>query len=218
MLKYLVRKNFIVFNFHGWSQPWKLNTDHILYVTLHTSTVVIATMDIHRTLESKRRDMLILLETVIQSHFLSHTSIKHQIISWLRGVVKSTQRLTSFVINYHLTCMMGIVDFRVWETKLKPLPSLGTRLHTAMPKWLHGCAWYLGIHVAYSWSIDDTTLSNVHFEALSVFAAILPTACSIDGFLQPAYRFAMGLANSLILSCTLAWSALAVSAIALRLD
>ena len=39
--------------------------NHALYVTLHTSTVGIATMEI---LERERRDKLILLKTVLQSH------------------------------------------------------------------------------------------------------------------------------------------------------
>ena len=45
-----------------------MNTDHTLYVTLLTSTVGTATMDTHRTLEKERRDKLILLEMVLQSH------------------------------------------------------------------------------------------------------------------------------------------------------
>ena len=58
---------FFVFNFFGWSQPRKLNTDHTLHVTLCTSTVGTATMDTLRSLERERRDKLILLEMVLQS-------------------------------------------------------------------------------------------------------------------------------------------------------
>ena len=53
--KYFVRKNFVVFNFCGWSQPQKLNTDHTLYVTLSMSTIGTATMDTHRTLKKKKK-------------------------------------------------------------------------------------------------------------------------------------------------------------------
>ena len=66
-----MHKNFIVFNFRGWSQPQKLNADHTSYVTLRTSTVGTATMDTHRILEKERRDKLILLKTVLQSHSLN---------------------------------------------------------------------------------------------------------------------------------------------------
>ena len=67
-------KNFVVFNFRGWSQPRKLNTDHTLYVTLHMGTVGTATMDTHRTLEKEIRDELIVLETVLQSNSLNQLS------------------------------------------------------------------------------------------------------------------------------------------------
>ena len=100
-------KNFVVFNFRGWSQPQKLNTDHALYVTLRTSTVGTATMDMHRTLEKERGDKLILLEMVLQSHSLNQLSnVDRTSDRWigllLRGVVKSTQhvRSISLVINY----------------------------------------------------------------------------------------------------------------------
>ena len=68
--KYFVRKKFVIFNFRGWSQPQKLNTDHALYVTLCMSTIGTDTMDTLRSLEEERRDKLILLEMVLQSHFL----------------------------------------------------------------------------------------------------------------------------------------------------
>ena len=48
----------------------ELNTDHTLYVTLCTSTVGTATLDTLRSLERERRDKLILLEMVLQSHSL----------------------------------------------------------------------------------------------------------------------------------------------------
>ena len=50
-----MRKNFVKFDFHGWSQPRTLNTDHTLYVTLRTSTMGTAHMDMHRTLEKEKR-------------------------------------------------------------------------------------------------------------------------------------------------------------------
>ena len=49
----------------------KLNTDHTLYVTAYKYH---STMDMHRTLEKERRDKLILLETVLQSHSLNQLS------------------------------------------------------------------------------------------------------------------------------------------------
>ena len=47
------RKYFVVFNFCGWSQPRKFNTDmgSYLYVNLRMITVGTATMDIHKTPE-----------------------------------------------------------------------------------------------------------------------------------------------------------------------
>ena len=108
-----VLKKFVVFNFRGWSQPWKLNTDHTLYVTLCTSTVSTATMDTLRSLERERRGKLILHEMVLQSPSLHQLLNVNRIGSWPRGVVKSTQMIdhrTSFVINYHLVGVTGIVD------------------------------------------------------------------------------------------------------------
>ena len=55
VLKIFREQKIVVFNFHGWNQPQKLNTDRTLYVTLCTSTVGTAAMDTLRSLERERR-------------------------------------------------------------------------------------------------------------------------------------------------------------------
>ena len=64
-------KNFIVFNIHRWSKPRKLNMDYTLHATLCTSSVGRATMDMLRTLDKERRNKLVSLETVLQTHSLN---------------------------------------------------------------------------------------------------------------------------------------------------
>ena len=103
-------KKFVVFNFCGWSQPRKLNTAHTLYVTLCTSTVGTDTMDTLRSLEGERRDNTWNGLTSPSLHQLLNVD---RIGSWQRGVVKSTQMInhrTSFVINYYLVGVTGIID------------------------------------------------------------------------------------------------------------
>ena len=70
-LKIFCAQKFVAFNFCGWNQQRKLNTDHTLYATAHKYC---STMDMHRTLEKERRDKLILLKTVLQSHSLNQLS------------------------------------------------------------------------------------------------------------------------------------------------
>ena len=88
--------------------------DHTLYVTLRTSSVGTVTMDTHRTLEKERRDKLTLLKMVLQSRsliqLLNIDRTSDRIMT--EGVVKSTQRSTSFVITYRLVGVIGIVEFR----------------------------------------------------------------------------------------------------------
>ena len=92
----------------------KLNVDHTLYVTLCMSTVGTATMDTLRSLERERRGKLILLEMVLHSHSLTSAleCRSDQIMTKRCGQIDTNDRLTSFVINYHLVGMTGVVDRR----------------------------------------------------------------------------------------------------------
>ena len=105
--KYFVLKIFraqkiVVFDFRGWSQPQKLNTDHTLYVTLCTSTVGTATMVTLGSLERERRDKLILLDMVLQSHPLHQLLNVDRIVTEGCGQIDTNDQSTSFIINYHL--------------------------------------------------------------------------------------------------------------------
>ena len=90
--------------------------DHTLYVTLCTSsgTVGTATMDTLRSLERERRDKLILLEMVLQSHSLHQLLNVDRILDWIMtegcSPIDTNDRSTSFVINYHLVGVTGIVE------------------------------------------------------------------------------------------------------------
>ena len=89
---------------------WLVNMDHTLYVTLCMSTVGTATMDTLRSLERERRDKLILLEMVLQSHSLHQLSNVDQIVTEGCGQIDTNDQSTSFVMNYHLVGVTGIVD------------------------------------------------------------------------------------------------------------
>ena len=65
---------------------------------------------IEYTRKRKKRQVYLTRNGVIKP--LSESALKHQIRSRLRGVVKLTQRSTSFAINYHLVGVTGIVEFR----------------------------------------------------------------------------------------------------------
>ena len=68
-------------------------------------------MDTLRSLERERRDKLIfILEMVLQSHSLHQLSNVDRIVTEGCGQIDTNDRLTSFVINYHLVGVTGIVD------------------------------------------------------------------------------------------------------------
>ena len=62
-----------------------------------------ATMDTHRTLEKERKEKLILLETVLQSHSLSQLSNGDRTSDYIviEGCGQTTQRSTNFTMDYH---------------------------------------------------------------------------------------------------------------------
>ena len=88
--------------------------------------VGIATIDTHRTLEEERRDKLSYSKRSYKPALWvsSQTSIVLRMVSWLRGVEKSTQRST-------IVGVTSIIEFRIWKMMLKLLPSL----------------WYIYLHV-----------------------------------------------------------------------
>ena len=65
-----------------------------------------ATMDMHGTLEKEREDKLILLETVLQSHFLSQLSNSNRTSDRIviEGCGQTTQPSTNFTMDYHRWC------------------------------------------------------------------------------------------------------------------
>ena len=94
--KYFVCKNFVVFNFCGWSQPQNLNMDHTLYATAWAQRIWIRIYTIEHPKKKEGTSLSYSKRSYKATLWISSRAlIEHQIRSWLRGVVKSTQWSTS---------------------------------------------------------------------------------------------------------------------------
>ena len=152
--------------------------------SVHDVTIIypvgIATIDTHQTLEKEEETSLSYLKWSYKSCSVSQLSnIDCTLVSWLRGVVKSTQQWTIIGVT-------SIIKFRIWKTMLELLPSLWfIHLLPCQSGWAVSWPLYVCCWLVIGRSMIRLHLKNIRLlEPLGTSAATLPAIRSIDWFLQ----------------------------------